>query len=98
MQNLLPILSRARLRMYCSQIFPILVPNSRQRTSTMTARRTSSIPRLLVAAAVITFGAYWAGARWGQRQPVKVGAIQRTSGADHSLSTANLAARDAALT
>jgi S1-C subfamily serine protease len=64
----------------------------------MTARRTSSITRLLLAAVVITFGAYWAGSRWGQRQPTGVGAMQRSSGAANSLSATNLAARDAALT
>ena len=63
----------------------------------MTASRTSSITRLLLAAVVITFGAYWAGARWGQRQPVGVGAMQRTGGANN-ISAANLAARDTALT
>ncbi len=78
--------------------FLYTIPNSQQRTSTMTANRTSSISRLLLAAVVITFGAYWAGARWGQRQPVGVGAIQPTSGAAQSLSATNLAARDAALT
>src|SRR6266849_4367120 len=48
--------------------FPYTIPNARQRTSTMTAQRTSNITRLLLAAVVITFGAYWAGARWGYRQ------------------------------
>src|SRR5258707_344689 len=64
----------------------------------MTAQRTSNITRLLLAAVVITFGAYWAGARWGQRQPVGVGAVPRTSGAANGLAATNLAARDAALT
>jgi len=64
----------------------------------MTASRTASITRLLLAAVVITLGAYWAGARWGQHEPVRVGAIQRTNGATHSLSATDLAARDAALT
>src|SRR5216684_3973955 len=78
--------------------FPYTIPNARQRTSTMTAQRTSNISRLLLAAVVITFGAYWAGARWGQRQPVGVGAVPRTSGAANGLAATNLAARDAALT
>ncbi len=64
----------------------------------MTIHRTSSITRLLLAAAVITFGAYWAGARWGQRQPIGVAALQRGGSAVKDLSAANVAARDAALT
>src|SRR4029077_14258604 len=64
----------------------------------MTVQRTSSITRLLLAAVVITFGAYWAGARWGQRQPVGVSALQPGSGAIKNISAANAAARDAALT
>jgi putative serine protease PepD len=37
--------------------------------------------RLIVACAVLILGAYWAGARWGQRQPVDVGAVPRGGGA-----------------
>src|SRR6202048_3947334 len=64
----------------------------------MTIRRTSSITRLLLAAVVIVFGAYWAGARWGQRQPIGVAALQRSGSAAKDVSAANVAARDAALT
>jgi len=64
----------------------------------MTVHRTSSITRLLLAAVVITFGAYWAGARWGQRQPIGVAALQPGGGATKDISAANVAARDAALT
>src|SRR5712692_8368591 len=64
----------------------------------MTVRQTSNVTRLFLAAVVITLGAYWAGARWGQRQPVGVGAVPRTSGAANGLAATNLAARDAALT
>src|SRR5467141_4301104 len=64
----------------------------------MTAQRTSSITRLLLAAVVITFGAYWAGARWGQRQPIGVAALPRSGGTAKDLSAANVVARDAALT
>src|SRR6266852_5157577 len=78
--------------------FSYTIPNARQRTSTMTAQRTSNITRLLLAAVVITFGAYWAGARWGQRQPVGVAALQPGGGATKDISAANVAARDAALT
>jgi S1-C subfamily serine protease len=45
----------------------------------------------------VLLGAYWAGARWGQRQPVRVEAV-RTSGGSHAVSVADVAARDAALT
>src|SRR6266849_3355453 len=78
--------------------FPYTIPNARQRTSTMTAQRTSNITRLLLAAVVIVFGAYWAGARWGQRQPIGVAAVQRSGSSAKDLSAANVAARDAALT
>src|ERR1700726_3366808 len=64
----------------------------------MTIRRTSSITRLLLAAVVIVFGAYWAGARWGQRQPIGVTALQRSAGGAKDLSAVNVTARDAALT
>jgi len=64
----------------------------------MTLRQTSNVTRLFLAAVVITLGAYWAGARWGQRQPVRVGAVQPASGATNGLAATNLAARDAALT
>ena len=64
----------------------------------MTVHRTSSITRLLLAAVVITFGAYWAGARWGQRQPIGVAALPRSGGTAKDLSAANVVARDAALT
>ena len=60
----------------------------------MTAQRTSSITRLLLAAVVITFGAYWAGARWGQRQPIGVAALPRSGGAARDLPAASAAARD----
>jgi len=78
--------------------FPYTIVNTRQRIPTMTVHRTSSITRLLLAAVVITFGAYWAGARWGQRQPVGVAALQPGGGATKDISAANVAARDAALT
>src|SRR6266478_2725781 len=78
--------------------FSYTILNTRQRISTMTIQRTSSITRLLLVAAVITFGAYWAGARWGQRQPIGVAAVQRGGSAVKDLSAANVAARDAALT
>src|SRR5579864_9154746 len=64
----------------------------------MTTQRKSSITRLLLTAVVITFGAYWAGARWGQRQPVGVSALLHGNSAARDLSAANVAARDAALT
>ena len=45
----------------------------------MTVQRKSSVTRLLLAALIITFAAYWAGARYGQRQPIGVSATQRTA-------------------
>jgi S1-C subfamily serine protease len=58
---------------------------------------TASIPthraRIILAALVLLLGAYWLGARYGQRQPVNVGAVP-----PGSPSAANVAQRDAALT
>ena len=68
----------------------------------MEARKRSGIPRLIIACAVLLLGAYWAGARWGQRQPVRVEAVPRgatnAAPAANGGAPANVAARDAALT
>jgi S1-C subfamily serine protease len=41
----------------------------------MIAGKASNVVRLLVAAVVLIAGAYWAGGRWGERQPRKVEAL-----------------------
>jgi S1-C subfamily serine protease len=73
----------------------------------MEARQKSRFGRLVVVFAVLLLGAYWAGARWGQRQPVSVEAVPRggASGTgagigsgDSAKNAVNVAARDAALT
>jgi S1-C subfamily serine protease len=73
----------------------------------MEARRKSRLGRLVVVFAVLLLGAYWAGARWGQRQPVSVEAVPRgeasgtgagTGSGESAKSAVNVAARDAALT
>jgi S1-C subfamily serine protease len=80
----------------------------------MNERKPTSLARLIAACAVLILGAYWAGARWGQRQPVDVGAVPRgggalpaphanggsltNSGVMANPSTVSQAARDAALT
>jgi len=71
----------------------------------MNERKPTSLVRLILACAVLLLGAYWAGGRWGQRQPVDVGAGSRGSSASPSPGNggrvgnrANVAARDAALT
>src|SRR6202047_2750553 len=64
----------------------------------MTVQRKASITRMLLACVVIVLGAYWAGARWGQKQPIGVAALQPSGAASKDLSVANVAARDAALT
>jgi S1-C subfamily serine protease len=47
-----------------------------ERGTTMTqARKSSRAFRVLLMAVIITFGAYWAGSRWGQREPVNVSAV-----------------------
>jgi S1-C subfamily serine protease len=63
----------------------------------MQAQRTSSLSRLILAAAVLLLGAYWAGARWGQRQPVRVEAVRGSENV-RAKGVADNAARDAALT
>jgi S1-C subfamily serine protease len=52
--------------------------------------------RLVAFAAILVFGAYWAGARWGQHDPTNVEALPSSGGESGSLT--NAAARDAALT
>src|SRR6202047_2756535 len=63
----------------------------------MTVSRSSSAIRLFLAAVVIILAAYWAGGRWGARQPVDVGAGPISSSKPSGL-TANVSQRDAALT
>ncbi len=60
----------------------------------MTAVNTSNRARIILAALVLILGAYWAGARFGPRQPTKVEAVPR----GNSSSPAANAQRDAALT
>src|ERR1700676_3497253 len=64
----------------------------------MTLQRKASFTRMLLACVVIILGAYWAGARWGQRQPIGVAALQPVGSSARGLSAADAAARDAALT
>ncbi len=63
----------------------------------MSARKSFNIGRLIIIAAVIILGAYWTGARWGQRQPVSVEAVHPSGGSNATVA-AKVAARDAALT
>jgi len=58
----------------------------------MSTGKNSHLARLVVTALVLVLGAYWAGARWGERQPRRVDA-RPIGGA-----AANAAARDAGLT
>jgi S1-C subfamily serine protease len=58
----------------------------------MSARQMSNAIRLAIAAVVIISGAYWAGGRWGQRQPQKVEALPLGA------TPTDVAARDAGLT
>jgi S1-C subfamily serine protease len=64
----------------------------------MSAGKGSNAVRLAVVAAVIIAGAYWAGGRWGQRQPRKVEALPLVTGASEVVQATQIAARDAALT
>jgi S1-C subfamily serine protease len=58
-------------------------------TTSMTASSTSNRTRILLTALLLILGAYWAGARYGPRQPSKVEALPRNASSD--------AQRDAAL-
>jgi S1-C subfamily serine protease len=60
----------------------------------MIAVNTSNRARIILAALVLILGAYWAGARFGPRQPTKVEAVPLGS----SSSAATIAQRDAVLT
>jgi len=61
----------------------------------MTAANTSNRARIILATLVLILGAYWAGARFGPRQPTKVEALP-AGGSSPSATT--IAQRDAALT
>src|SRR5271155_5790493 len=61
----------------------------------MSAGRTSSAVRLVIVAAVLIGGAYWAGGRWGQRQPRKVEALPLAAPA---VAVTEVSAKDSALT
>jgi S1-C subfamily serine protease len=63
----------------------------------MSASRSSSLIRLALAAVIIILAAYWAGGRWGGRQPISVGAGALGDAKPSGLPV-NLAERDAALT
>ena len=58
----------------------------------MSAGKISNVTRLVIVAVVLISGAYWAGGRWGQRQPRKVEALPMGAG------LTEVAQRDAALT
>src|SRR5215468_8408586 len=57
----------------------------------------SSVLRPLVVIAILILVAYWAGARWGPREPIKVEAVPPATGDSGSVGNANLAERDAQL-
>ena len=61
----------------------------------MSAGKTSSVVRLAIVAVVLISGAYWAGGRWGQRQPRGVKALPMSA---TPASVTQVAARDAGLT
>lgn len=62
----------------------------------MMQAKSNNFPRLILAALILILGAYWAGARFSTRGPVKVGA--EPLGSASSASAKDIAARDAALT
>src|SRR5262252_1855045 len=70
----------------------------------MEPRKASNGTRLILVCGILLLGAYWAGGRWGQRQPVSVEAVPRNTNTSpgHDSGSAkgalDVAARDAALT
>jgi S1-C subfamily serine protease len=62
----------------------------------MSPRTHVSFLRPLVVIAIFILGAYWAGARWGARQPINVGAMPGEPDSS-PVKNANFAERDAAL-
>lgn len=63
----------------------------------MSSRTQTSFLRPLAVIAILILGAYWAGARWGARQPINVGAGPYDTDAG-TVKNASFAERDAALT
>src|SRR5260221_2991571 len=63
----------------------------------MALRKQISFLRTLTVIAILILGAYWAGARWGQRQPVDVGAGAEGGANGQALKNASYSERDAAL-
>src|SRR5262244_3819739 len=57
----------------------------------------SSVLRPLVVVAILILVAYWAGARWGPHEPIKVEALPPATSDSGSVGNANLAERDAQL-
>jgi len=57
----------------------------------------SSVLRPLVVIAILILVAYWAGARWGPHEPIKVEALPPATSDSGSVGNANLAERDAQL-
>jgi S1-C subfamily serine protease len=63
----------------------------------MSYGKRSSVVRPLVVIAILILVAYWAGARWGPRGPVNVGAVPPMPVDSGSVRNVNLSERDAAL-
>src|SRR5216684_6864691 len=77
------------------EFFLILFPlRDSEGTTTMTAANKSRRARILLAALVLLLGAYWAGARFGARQPTNVEALPLGG----SNAPADVSQRDATLT
>lgn len=64
----------------------------------MSAGKTANVLRLVVLAVVLISGAYWAGGRWGSRQPRKVEALPMAGASATAISASLTTDRDAALT
>jgi len=84
----------------CYTICAIIIDDRPVETSdwkeSMPPRNQTSFLRPLVVIAILILAAYWAGARWGTRQPIDVGAISSEQDAA-AMKNASFAVRDAAL-
>src|SRR5882672_4667006 len=77
-------------------ICAIIISKNHRLEGFMSPRNQTSFLRPLAVIVILILGAYWAGARWGARQPINVGAVPSEADA-RTVKNANFAERDAAL-
>src|SRR6266478_2295890 len=77
-------------------ICAIIISKNHRLEGFMSPRNQTSFLRPLAVIVILILGAYWAGARWGARQPINVGAVPSEPDA-RTVKNAKFAERDAAL-